>query len=329
VEGLENAQEFTPRGTPIPAPNAAMWRNLRILSYFMLWYVLNIGYNIYNKQALNALPLPWTFGLIQMFAGIPYVAFMWATGLRTPPKVSFDNVVTLTPSAVCHLGTHIGAVLSLGAGAVSFTHIVKASEPVVSAAMCAVFLGQIMHPVVYLSLVPVIGGVGLASLEELSFTMFAFATAMLSNVSSAGRGVLSKGLMGKSIGENLTAPNLFGVLTIIAFVIMIPVSLFFEPPSVISAAIEEAQADGMTSYDMYKLATLSGLFYYFYNEVAFLALSEVAPVTHAVGNTIKRVVIILASVIVFKNPLTPLGALGSIVAILGTLLYSIAQQKFK
>ena len=30
--------------------------------------------------------------------------------------------------------------------------------------------------------------------------------------------------------------------------------------------------------------------------------------THAVGNTIKRVVIILASVIVFKNPLTPLGA---------------------
>jgi len=55
----------------------------------------------------------------------------------------------------------------------------------------------------------------------------------------------------------------------------------------------------------------------------------VAPVTHAVGNTIKRVVIILASVIVFRNPLTPLGALGSIVAILGTLLYSLAQQKFK
>jgi hypothetical protein len=33
------------------------------------------------------------------------------------------------------------------------------------------------------------------------------------------------------------------------------------------------------------------LFYYLYNEVAFLALSKVAPVTHAVGNTIKRVVV--------------------------------------
>ena len=36
----------------------------------------------------------------------------------------------------------------------------------------------------------------------------------------------------------------------------------------------------MTTYDIYKLATLSGLFYYFYNEVAFLALSEVTPLQH-------------------------------------------------
>ena len=42
---------------------------------------------------------------------------------------------------------------------------------------------------------------------------------------------------------------------------------------------------GMTSYEMYKLATLSGLFYYFYNEVAFLALSEVTPSTGGVQKT--------------------------------------------
>lgn len=38
----------------------------------------------------------------------------------------------------------------------------------------------------------------------------------------------------------------------------------------------------------------------FFLAVAFLALAEVAPVTHAVTNTVKRVVIILASIIVFK-----------------------------
>lgn len=53
--------------------------------------------------------------------------------------------------------------------------------------------------------------------------------------------------------------------------------------------------------------------------MAFLALSEVTPVTHAVGNTIKRVVIIIASVFVFRNPLSQMGAIGSIVAIAGSV----------
>ena len=51
-------------------------------------------------------------------------------------------------------------------------------------------------------------------------------------------------------------------------------------------------------------AVLSGITYYLYNEVAFLALSEVAPVTHAVGNTIKRVILILFSVVRFGTPMT-------------------------
>merc|ERR1712146_187876 len=58
------------------------------------------------------------------------------------------------------------------------------------------------------------------------------------------------------------------------------------------------------------------------NEVAFIALDSVFAVTHAVGNTMKRVVIILASVTVLQTPLTPLGWAGSTVAVLGTMVYS-------
>lgn len=303
---------------------------LKIGVYFALWYALNIGYNIYNKKALNLVPLPWTLATIQLFAGIPYVMLLWLTGARVAPKLSTENVKNLLPSALCHLGTHVGAVLSLGAGAVSFTHIVKASEPVVSAALSAIFLKEFMPLPVYLSLLPVIGGVGLASLKELSFTWLAFGTAMLSNVASASRAILSKTVMsGKPIGENLNAPNLYAVLTIIAFLILLPLSLAIESPAAIQASWSAATAAGTSSMELAKLCGLSGIFYYLYNEVAFLALSEVAPVTHAVGNTIKRVVIILASVVVFQNPLSGLGALGSAIAIFGTLLYSLAKNKYK
>lgn len=61
-------------------------------------YALNIGYNIYNKKALNIVDLPWTMAAIQLFAGIPYVMLLWATGLRKAPVLTKENIKNLTPS---------------------------------------------------------------------------------------------------------------------------------------------------------------------------------------------------------------------------------------
>ena len=41
----------------------------------------------------------------------------------------------MMPIAFLHAGGHLAAVLSMSAGAVSFTHIIKASEPVASTAI--------------------------------------------------------------------------------------------------------------------------------------------------------------------------------------------------
>ena len=181
-----------------------LMETLKTGSFFALWYLFNIGYNIYNKKALNALAIPYTMALLQLAVGIPYAGALWLTGLRKTPKLSKDDIKTLIPVSLGHLGTHIGAVVSLGAGAVSFTHIVKASEPVVSAALSAVMLGAIYHPITYLTLLPIVGGVALASLKELSFTWVGFIAAMGSNLSSALRGILAKKTMGDGVGENMT-----------------------------------------------------------------------------------------------------------------------------
>jgi len=219
-------------------------------------------------------------------------------------------------------------VVSLGAGAVSFTHIIKASEPVVSAGLSALLLGAVYSPITYLTLVPIVGGVALASLKELSFTWVGFIAAMGSNLSSALRAILAKKTMGGGVGENMTEANLYAVLTILAFIAMVPISLLIESPAAVMATIKAATATGLTSKYLWTQSILAGAFYYLYNEVAFLALGRVNPVTHAVGNTIKRVVIIIASVIAFKTPISTLGVIGSSIAILGTLLYSLAKSKF-
>jgi len=301
---------------------------LKTGSFFALWYLFNIGYNIYNKKALNALAIPYTMAALQLAVGIPYAVTLWATGLRKTPKLTTGEIKTLIPVSLGHLGTHIGAVVSLGAGAVSFTHIVKASEPVVSAALSAVMLGAIYHPVTYLTLLPIVGGVALASLKELSFTWLGFIAAMVSNVSSALRGILAKKTMGDGVGENMTEANIYAVLTILATIFILPITFALEPPAVIKATVNAALGSGLTAKYLWTNSLLAGAFYYLYNEVAFLALGRVNPVTHAIGNTVKRVVIIIASVIAFKTPISTLGIIGSSIAIAGTLLYSLAKSKF-
>ena len=60
----------------------------------------------------------------------------------------------------------------------------------------------------------------------------------------------------------------------------------------------------------------------------FLVLGSVAPVTQSVGNTVKRVVVIVAAALAFKTPMTPIGIVGSSIAIGGVLLYSVVKGKF-
>jgi len=298
--------------------------------YFALWYLFNIGYNIYNKQALNVLDYPWTVATIQMAAGIAYFLPLWLLGIRKAPKLSADDLKTLLPIALCHTGVHVGAVIALGAGAVSFAHIVKASEPVVTCVLNAFFFGTnlvahgLCHPY------PHYCGVAIASLKDLSFTWLALGSAMLSNVSSAARGVLSKKTMsGKKIGENLDAQNLYAVLTAMSTVILIPLMFALEGTSFFGAFKKVVASGDFTNKSLATLLALGGATYYAYNEVAFLALGKVNPVTHAVGNTIKRVVIIVASVIAFKTPMSTGSIIGSSIAIFGTLLYSLAMNAEK
>ena len=74
---------------------------------------------------------------------------------------------------------------------------------------------------------------------------------------------------------------------------------------------------------------ISGFSYYCYNEVAFWILGSISPMTHAVGNTVKRVIIILASILILKAPISNYGMLGSTIAVLGTFAYSAASNQAK
>jgi solute carrier family 35, member E1 len=69
------------------------------------------------------------------------------------------------PLAALHTTSHISAVIGLGAGAIGFVHIVKAAEPIFTALFSALLLKQYLPLPVILSLLPVVGGVAVASIK--------------------------------------------------------------------------------------------------------------------------------------------------------------------
>jgi solute carrier family 35 protein E1 len=55
--------------------------------------------------------------------------------------------------------------------------------------------------------------------------------------------------------------------------------------------------------------------------MSFWLVVHLSPITYSVGNSAKRLVTILASIIYFSNPVSPLNVLSSMIAILGVMLY--------
>jgi len=290
------------------------------------WFFLNVMYNITNKKCQNAFPMPWTMTFVSLFVGVPYILLLWASGIRKAPKLNPGWWKTLVPIGAAHALGHAGAVIALGAGAVSFAQTVKAAEPVFTCVLSYLVLGTVFKWQVYATLLPIIAGVSLASLKELSFTYKALYGALTSNVAFASRAVLSKATMQKPVGENMGAANLYGMLTIIAVILTFPFAMYYEGAAFLPA-FEKASAAVGSGWLVRQMA-LDGFYYYAYNEVAFITLNQVAPVTHSIANTFKRVAIILATVLVFGNKLSTLGAIGSTIAVAGTFFYSLAKNKY-
>lgn len=316
--------------SPLSKLISTVWNDqTKIMFYVGIWYLGNIYYNIYNKKALNLLGngrCHWTLAAVQLLVGVLFVIPMWLTGIRSKPELTLDNWKTLFPVGFFSAAAHGFSVLALGAGAVSFGQIVKAGEPVFAAATGAVLLKQIDHPIVYAALLPIIAGVGLASLKEMSFTWTALIAASGANQAAALKNVVSKKTMSEPWAKKLGPQNTYAVVTILALLSTLPVALFSDL-TVLPTIYKEFSANG-EMMNLIKYSIYSGLNFYIYNEFSFLALSKLSPVTHSVANTLKRVVIIVASCIVFNTPMNALGMAGSGIAILGTLLYSLAKKQY-
>jgi len=64
------------------------------------------------------------------------------------------------------------------------------------------------------------------------------------------------------------------------------------------------------------------VFYHLYNQVSYMSLDQISPLTFSVGNKMKWISVIVSSIIIFQKHVKPVNALSVAIAILGTLTFS-------
>ncbi|GKD66420.1 glucose-6-phosphate/phosphate translocator 2, chloroplastic, partial [Tanacetum coccineum] len=281
---------------------------------------------------LNAFPYPWLTSLLSLAAGSLIMLVSWGTKIADAPHTDLDFWKSLFPSlsnlmpstpvsvALAHTIGHVAATVSMSKVAVSFTHIIKSGEPAFSVLVSRFILGETFPTSVYLSLLPIIGGCGLAALTELNFNMIGFMGAMISNLAFVFRNIFSKrGMKGKSV----SGMNYYACLSLLSLLILTPFAIAVEGPKMWAAGWQNAVSE-IGPHFIWWVAAQS-IFYHLYNQVSYMSLDEISPLTFSIGNTMKRISVIVSSIIIFRTPVQPVNALGAAIAIFGTFLYSQCQ----
>ncbi|KAL7142646.1 hypothetical protein ABFS83_08G137900 [Erythranthe nasuta] len=291
--------------------------------FFFMWYFLNVIFNILNKKIYNYFPYPYFVSVIHLFVGVVYCLLSWSVSLPKRAPIDSNLLKLLIPVAACHALGHVTSNVSFAAVAVSFTHTVKALEPFFNAAASQFILGQSIPITLWLSLAPVVIGVSMASLTELSFNWLGFVSAMISNISFTYRSIYSKKAM-----TDMDSTNLYAYISIIALIVCIPPALIIEGPQLLKYGFSDAIAKvGLTKFitDLFWV----GMFYHLYNQLATNTLERVAPLTHAVGNVLKRVFVIGFSILAFGNKISLQTGIGTSIAIFGVAMYSFIKARME
>ncbi|CAK9320938.1 unnamed protein product [Citrullus colocynthis] len=312
--------ESRPLQINIELPDEQTAQKLKIGLYFATWWALNVVFNVYNKKVLNAFPYPWLTSTLSLAAGSLMMLVSWATRMVDAPKTDLDFWKSLFPVAVAHTIGHVAATVSMSKVAVSFTHVIKSGEPAFSVLVSRFLLGEMFPLPVYLSLIPIIGGCALSAITELNFNMIGFSGAMVSNLAFVFRNIFSKkGMKGKSV----SGMNYYACLSLLSLLILTPFAIVVEGPKLWAEGFQKALSQIGPNFIWWLGA--QSMFYHLYNQVSYMSLDQISPLTFSVGNTMKRIFVIVSSIIIFHTPIRSVNAIGAAIAILGTFLYSQAK----
>ncbi|KAK7311266.1 hypothetical protein RJT34_09288 [Clitoria ternatea] len=291
------------------------------------WYSSNIGVLLLNKYLLSnygfKYPIFLTMCHMTACSLFSYVAIAW---LKVVPLQTIRSRVQFFKISALSLIFCVSVVfgnISLRYLPVSFNQAIGATTPFFTAVFAYLMTFKREAWLTYLTLVPVVTGVIIASGGEPSFHLFGFIICVAATAARALKSVL-QGILLSSEGEKLNSMNLLLYMAPMAVVFLLPATLIMEE-NVVGITLALARDDVKIIWYLLFNSSLA----YFVNLTNFLVTKHTSPLTLQVLGNAKGAVAVVVSILIFRNPVSVTGMLGYTLTVSGVILYSEAKKRSK
>ncbi|CAF2598699.1 unnamed protein product [Rotaria sp. Silwood2] len=202
---------------------------LQIVSLCLVWYGVSAAGNVIVKELLNEFPFPLTVTLVQLFSvwifSIPLLR-IWK--VPSPDYLHQNRIYyfkIIIPLAIGKFLAQLSSHVSLWKVPVSYAHTVKATMPLFTVILSRLILREKQSFPVYFSLVPIIVGVIIATVTEISFNFVGLISALLSTFGFSLQNIYSKKSL-KDISIHHFA--LLALLAKISWCLFVPFWFFYD-----------------------------------------------------------------------------------------------------
>ncbi|KAH8175270.1 triose-phosphate transporter family protein [Sarocladium implicatum] len=333
----------------------------KLIILCLAWYTSSALTNTSSKSILNAFDKPATLTLVQFaFVSSLCVFLAWLavlfpvlrtkiTALKYPIRApTRDVILTTLPLAAFQIGGHLLSSTATAKIPVSLVHTIKGLSPLFTVSAYR-FIYDIRYPrATYYSLIPLTAGVMLACSGKsgMGGQLVGVIEALLATIIFVTQNIFSKKLfneaakaeadntLGGAQSKKLDKLNLLCYSSGMAFVLTLPIWFWSEGIGLMREFFQDGSIDlsNPNAMDHGRLSVefiFNGVCHFGQNILAFILLSMVSPVTYSVASLIKRVFVIVMAIIWFRNPTTPLQAVGIALTFLGLYLYDRTSESNK